>query len=145
MKEEKTLALIKPNGVEGDHVGEILKFYEEEGLKIRALKMLRVNKEFARHHYIDLKDKPFYQELVDFISRSPLVAMILEGEDAVNRVRRVNGATNPAEAEEGTIRARYGGGKTDNTVHGSDSVEHAKREISLWFPEFLDAYLDEWE
>ena len=69
--------------------------------------------------------------------------MILEGEDAVDTVRRVNGATDPAEAEEGTIRYKYGGGKTDKTVHGSDSVEHAKREISMWFPEFLDSYLDD--
>ncbi len=140
---EKTLALVKPNGVEENHVGEILGFYEKAGLKILALKMIKVNKEFARQHYIDLKDKPFYQELVDFISRSPLVALILEGEDAVDTVRRVNGATDPAEAEEGTIRYKYGGGKTDNTVHGSDSVEHAKREISMWFPEFLDSYLDD--
>ena len=140
---EKTLALVKPNGVEENHVGEILDFYEQAGLKIKALKMIKVNKEFARQHYIDIKEKPFYQELVDFISRSPLVAMILEGEDAVDTVRRVNGATNPAEAEAGTIRHKYGGGKTDNTVHGSDSVEHAKREISMWFPEYLDTYLDD--
>jgi len=125
---EKTLALVKPDGVEANHVGEILDMYEKAGLKIVALKMIKVNKEFARQHYIDLKDKPFYQELVDFISRSPLVAMILEGEDAVNTVRRVNGATDPSEAKEGTIRHKYAKGKTDNTVHGSDSVEHAKRE-----------------
>ena len=141
---EKTLALVKPDGVEGNHIGEILNLYEKAGLKIVALKMIKINKEFAHQHYIDLKDKPFYQELVDFITRSPLVAMILEGDDAVNTVRRVNGATDPAEAAEGTIRAKYAKGKTDNTVHGSDSVEHAKREISMWFPEFLDSYLDEW-
>ena len=140
---EKTLALVKPNGVEENHVGEILIYYEQKGLKILALKMIKVNKEFARQHYIDLKDKPFYQELVDFISRSPVVAMILEGESAVDAVRKINGATDPAEAEEGTNRYKYGGGKTDNTVHGSDSVEHAKREISMWFPEFLDSYLDD--
>lgn len=140
---EKTLALVKPNGVEENHVGEILNDYEQAGLKILALKMIKVNKEFARQHYIDLKDKPFYQELVDFISRSPVVAMILEGESAVDAVRKINGATDPAEAEEGTIRYKYGCGKTDNTVHGSDSVEHAKREISMWFPEFLDSYLDD--
>lgn len=140
---ELTLALVKPDGVEGNHVGEILQAYENAGLKIRALKMIKINKEFARQHYIDLKDKPFYQELVDFISRSPLVAMILEGENAVDTVRHVNGSTDPKTAAEGTIRYKYGHGKTDNTVHGSDSVEHAKREISMWFPEFLDSYLDD--
>ena len=106
------------------------------------LKMIKINKEFARQHYIDLKDKPFYGELVDFISRSPLVALILEGEDAVNKVRGINGATDPKDAKEGTIRHKYAKDKTENTVHGSDSVENAKREISMWFPEFLDSYLD---
>lgn len=140
---EKTLALVKPDGVENNHVGEILYCYEKAGLEIKALKMIKINKEFARQHYIDLKDKPFYGELVEFISRSPLVAMILEGENAVNAVREVNGATDPREAKEGTIRNKYATGKTANTVHGSDSVEHAKREISMWFPEFLDSYLDD--
>lgn len=140
---ELTLALVKPDGVEGDHVGEILQAYENAGLKIRALKMIKINKEFARQHYIDLKDKPFYGELVDFISRSPLVALILEGDNAVDTVRSVNGATDPKEAAPGTIRNKYATGKTENTVHGSDSVEHAKREISMWFPEFLNSYLDD--
>lgn len=140
---EKTLALVKPDGVENNHVGEILEKYEAAGLKIKALKMIKINKEFARQHYIDLKDKPFYGELVEFISRSPLVALILEGENAVDTVRSVNGATDPNEAVEGTIRHKYATGKTENTVHGSDSVEHAKREISMWFPEFLDSYLDD--
>lgn len=139
---EKTLALVKPDGVENNHVGEILYEYEKAGLKIKALKMIKINKEFARQHYIDLKDKPFYGELVDFISRSPLVALILEGEDAVNKVRSINGATDPKTAKEGTIRNKYAKDKTENTVHGSDSVENAKREISMWFPEFLDSYLD---
>ena len=139
---EKTLALVKPDGVENNHVGEILYDYEKAGLKIKALKMIKINKEFARQHYIDLKDKPFYGELVDFISRSPLVALILEGEDAVNKVRSINGATDPKAAKEGTIRNKYAKDKTENTVHGSDSVENAKREISTWFPEFLDSYLD---
>lgn len=139
---EKTLSLIKPDGVENNHIGEILHLYEQAGLTIKALKMIKINKEFARQHYIDLKEKPFYKELVDFISRSPLVALILEGENAVNTVRNVNGSTDPKEAKEGTIRHKYASGKTENTVHGSDSIEHAKREISMWFPEFLDAYLD---
>ncbi|MFQ7001233.1 MAG: nucleoside-diphosphate kinase [Clostridium sp.] len=139
---EKTLALVKPDGVENNHIGEILYYYEKAGLKIKALKMIKINKEFARQHYIDLKDKPFYGELVDFISRSPLVALILEGEDAVNKVRGINGATDPKDAKEGTIRHKYAKDKTENTVHGSDSVENAKREISMWFPEFLDSYLD---
>lgn len=139
---EKTLSLIKPDGVENNHVGEILHLYEEAGLKIRALKMIKINKEFARQHYIDLKDKPFYSELVDFITRSPLVALILEGENAVDTVRSINGATDPNEALEGTIRQKYANNKTENTVHGSDSIEHAKREISMWFPAFLDEYLE---
>ena len=140
---EKTLSLIKPDGVENNHIGEILHLYEQRGLTIKALKMIKINKEFARQHYIDLKEKPFYGELVDFISRSPLVALILEGENAVDTVRSINGSTDPKEAKEDTIRYKYATGKTENTVHGSDSVEHAKREISMWFPEFLDSYLDE--
>lgn len=140
---EKTLSLIKPDGVENNHIGEILHLYEQRGLTIKALKMIKINREFARQHYIDLKEKPFYGELVDFISRSPLVALILEGENAVDTVRSINGSTDPKEAKEDTIRYRYATGKTENTVHGSDSVEHAKREISMWFPEYLDSYLDE--
>lgn len=140
---EKTLSLIKPDGVENNHIGEILHLYEQRGLTIKALKMIKINKEFARQHYIDLKEKPFYGELVDFISRSPLVALILEGENAVDTVRSINGSTDPKEAKEDTIRYKYATGKTENTVHGSDSVEHAKREISMWFPEYLDSYLDE--
>lgn len=140
---EKTLALVKPDGVENNYIGEIINYYEKAGLKIKALKMVKVSKEFTRQHYIDLKDKPFYGELVDYLSRSNLVAIILEGKNAVNLVREINGATNPKEAKEGTIRYKYAKDKTENTVHASDSIEHAKREISMWFPEFIDSYLDE--
>lgn len=134
---ERSLALIKPDAVEKNIIGEVISRYEKNGLKVIALKMVKVEKEIASLHYSDLKGKVFYQELIDFITRSPLCAIILEGVDAVQTVRRVNGATNPLEAAEGSIRHDYGKDKTENCVHASDSVENANHEIKLWFPEFL--------
>lgn len=130
---ERTLALIKPDGVEKNIIGKIIAFYEDAGLKVVALKMEQISKDFASIHYGDHKGKKFYDELITFITRGPLCAIVLEGENAVEVVRKVNGATDPKDAAEGTIRRAYAVDKTQNCVHASDSVEHAKHEIAHWF------------
>lgn len=130
---ERTLVLIKPDAVERNLIGKIISFYEEDGLKVEALKMEQISKEFAGVHYGVHKGKPFYKDLIKYITRSPLCAMILSGENAVERVRKINGATNPKEADKNTIRGKYGKDKTENCVHASDSKEHAESEIILWF------------
>lgn len=132
---EKSMVLIKPDGVEREIIGNIISVYEDNALKIDNLKLMKATREIAEKHYSQHKDKPFFEELIAFITRGPLVAMILKGEDAVSRIRAINGATNPDEAAEGTIRHRYGRSKTENIVHASDSVEKAKEEIALWFSE----------
>lgn len=131
---ERTLALIKPDGVERNLIGKIITFYENAGLKVVALRMEHVNKEFASKHYGEHIGKGYYEELITFITRSPLCALILEGNNAVEVVRQTNGATDPKDAKEGTIRGSYGTDKTQNCVHASDSIENAENEISLWFP-----------
>ena len=128
---EKSMVLIKPDGVEREIIGNIISVYEDNALKVENLKLMKATREIAEKHYSQHKDKPFFEELIAFITRGPLVAMILEGEDAVSRIRAINGATNPDEAAEGTIRHRYGRSKTENIVHASDSVEKAKEEIAL--------------
>lgn len=130
---EKSLVLIKPDGVEQNIIGKIISMYEEAGLKVVGLKMMTINKEFAMKHYKEHIGKPFFDELINYITRGPLCALILEGDNAVNKIRRINGATNPSKAEKGTIRALYGKNLTENCVHASDSVENAKSEIELWF------------
>ena len=120
---EKSMVLIKPDGVEREIIGNIISVYEDNALKVENLKLMKATREIAEKHYSQHKDKPFFEELIAFITRGPLVAMILEGEDAVSRIRAINGATNPDEAAEGTIRHRYGRSKTENIVHASDSVE----------------------
>lgn len=134
---ERSLALIKPDAVEKNLIGEVIGRYEKNGLKVTALKMLKVSEEFAGIHYSHLQGKVFYQELIDFITRSPLCAVVLQGENVVEKVREINGATDPKEAAPGTIRNQYGTDKTENCVHASDSAERAKIEIALWFPELL--------
>lgn len=130
---EKSLVLIKPDGVEQNVIGKILSMYEDNGLKIVSLKMLTVDKEFAMKHYSEHIGKPFFNELINYITRGPLCALVLEGDDAINKIRKINGATNPEKADQGTIRALYGTNLTENCVHASDSKESAAREISLWF------------
>ncbi|ABR36342.1 MULTISPECIES: nucleoside-diphosphate kinase [Clostridium] len=132
---ERSVVLVKPDGVERNIIGNILSCYEDNGLKIVALKLMRATREIAEKHYSQHKGKDFYEELITFITRSPLCALILQGEDAVARIRKINGATSPTDAEEGTIRHRYARSKTENCVHASDTVESAKEEIALWFPE----------
>ncbi|WP_160692386.1 nucleoside-diphosphate kinase [Clostridium sp. C2-6-12] len=132
---EKSMVLIKPDGVERNIIGNIISCYEANGLKVVELKLMQATREIAEKHYCQHKGKVFYEELITFITRSPLCAIILKGEDAVARVRKINGATSPTDAEEGTIRHRYARSKTENCVHASDTVESAKEEIELWFPE----------
>ena len=132
---ERSVVLIKPDGVERNIIGNILSCYEDNGLKIVALKLMKATREIAEKHYSQHKGKDFYEELITFITRSPLCAMILQGEDAVARIRKINGATSPTDAAEGTIRHRYARSKTENCVHASDTVESAKEEIALWFTE----------
>ena len=132
---ERTLVLIKPDGVERRLVGQIISIYERKGLEITALKMLEPTKEIAEQHYIEHKDKPFFMELVNFITRGKVCAMIIQGDNVVKTVRKINGATDPAEAEPGSIRGQFALSKSENIVHASDSAESAEREIKIWFPE----------
>ena len=133
---EKTLVLIKPDGVKRQICGEILTRYERKGLIIKAMKLLQTPKELAEEHYAEHKDKPFFGELVDFITSGPVLAFVLAGKNAVTSVRTINGATNPVDATPGSIRGDYALTMDSNVVHASDSVDSAAREIHLWFPEY---------
>ena len=133
---EETLVLIKPDGVERQICGEILTRYERKGLIIKAMKLLQTPKELAQEHYAEHKDKPFFGELVDFITSGPVLAFVLAGKNAVTSVRTINGATNPVDATPGSIRGDYALTMDSNVVHASDSVDSAAREIHLWFPEY---------
>ncbi|EDS77747.1 nucleoside-diphosphate kinase [Clostridium massiliodielmoense] len=130
---EKSLVLIKPDAVERNIIGEIISFYEKQNLKITALRMLKATKEIAAEHYAEHKDKPYYDELIEFITRSPLCAMVVEGENAIATVRKTNGNTDPSKADKNTIRGTFGISKTENSVHSSDSPDNAEKEIKLWF------------
>ncbi len=142
MAEERTLVLIKPDGVKRGLVGEIISRFERLGLRIVAMKLMRVDEELASRHYAEHREKPFYPELVSFITSGEVVAMVLEGESAVAAVRKVMGATNCLEAAPGTIRGDFGLGITQNLVHGSDGPESAAREISLFFPDLEEGRKD---
>ena len=133
---EETLVLIKPDGVKRQIFGEILTRYERKGLIIKAMKLLQTPKELAQEHYAEHKDKPFFGELVDFITSGPVLAFVLAGKNAVTSVRTINGATNPVDATPGSIRGDYALTMDSNVVHASDSVDSAAREIHLWFPEY---------
>ena len=131
---KQTLVLCKPDAVERSLVGEIISRFEKKGLKIVALRMLVIGPDIAEKHYAEHVGKPFYDDLVDFIGRSPAVAMVIEGpEDTWEIVRKMMGATNAAQAEPGTIRGDFSALFTENLVHGSDSAESAKREIKIFF------------
>jgi len=133
---ERTLVMIKPDGVERNLIGKVISIFEEKGLKVVALKKVRLSKEQAKAFYIVHKERPFYEDLTNYMSSGPIVAMVLEGENAIKRVREIMGATDPKEAAEGTIRKLYGLDKEKNTVHGSDSPESAAREIAFFFSEY---------
>lgn len=130
---EKTLVLIKPDAVERNYIGKILSIYEDNNLKITDLKMLTCSEELARKHYAEHLEKPFFPDLLKYITRGPLVALILEGEDAISRVRKLHGPADPNKAVNGTIRKLYATSGTENAVHASDSLESAERELSIWF------------
>jgi nucleoside-diphosphate kinase len=132
---DRTLILVKPDAFERNLTGEVIARFERKGLGIAALKLMRVDRELAERHYGEHAGKPFFGDLVDFITRGPLVAMVLEGEDAVEAARQVIGATNPLEASPGSIRGDFAIEITFNLVHGSDSPNTAAREIELFFPE----------
>jgi nucleoside-diphosphate kinase len=132
---ERTLVLIKPDAVERGLAGEILGRFERRGLQIRAARLLTADRPLAERHYAEHVEKPFFGELVDFITSAPTLALVLEGESAISVVRTTMGATNPAGAAPGTIRGDLALAMPDNLVHGSDAPESAVREIVLWFPD----------
>jgi len=132
---ERSLVLIKPDGMQRGLGGTIIGRLEKRGLKLVALKMLHMDKALAEKHYAVHHDKPFFEGLVDYITTAPIIAAVFEGEGAVELIRKIMGATDPAKAEAGTIRGDLGLDIERNTVHGSDSVETAEKEISLFFTE----------
>ncbi len=132
---ERSLVLIKPDAVRNGQSDEIISRLKKLGLKMAARKALRMDRALAEKHYAVHKEKPFFKELVEYMTSAPIVAMVFEGEKAVVKIRQAMGATDPAEAEAGTIRADFGLNVTRNAVHGSDSVETAEKEISLFFTE----------
>jgi nucleoside-diphosphate kinase len=132
---ERTLILVKPDAFARNLTGEILARFERKGLRIAALKHMHVAEDLAKQHYAEHEGKPFFGELVDFITSAPLVAIVLEGTDAIRAARQVIGATNPLEAAPGSIRGDFALEVGKNMVHGSDSPESAQREAKLFFPE----------
>ena len=135
MAVESTLVLIKPDAVQRKLAGEILARFERRGLAIRSARLLTVDRALADEHYAEHREKPFFGDLVEFITGGPLVAMVVEGYEAVAAARQVIGATNPLEAAAGSIRGDLGLEVQTNLVHGSDSPESAAREIGLFFPD----------
>lgn len=131
----RTLILVKPDAFQRSLTGEILARFEAKGLKIIALKLVQADEPIANEHYAEHTEKPFFGELVSFITGGPLVAAVLDGHDSVSAARQLIGATNPIEAAPGSIRGDLGLEVTFNLVHGSDSDESAEREIGIWFPE----------
>ena len=135
MTTERTLSIIKPDAVAKNVIGQILSRFESNGLLIKGVKMMHLSKEQAGEFYDIHKERPFFNDLVDYMSASPVVVSVLEGENAVKMNRDLMGATDPKEAAAGTIRADFATDISANAVHGSDSADNAKREISFFFPE----------
>ena len=133
MAVEKTFSIVKPNAVLDNNIGNIIAIFEKKGLRIAAAKFAKLSKEKAEGFYIEHKDRPFFGELVDFMTSAPVLLMCLEGEDAVAKNREIMGATNPAEAADGTIRKLYAKSIGENAVHGSDSAASAERELAYFF------------
>jgi len=141
MEKQRTFVMIKPDGVQRGFIGEIISRFEQKGLKLVAMKMVSVSKDLAEKHYGVHKGKPFFEPTVKYITSSPVVAMVLEGFNAIELVRNMMGKTNPAEATPGSIRGDYGQFIGRNIVHGSDGEDTAEFEINLWFkPEELSKY-----
>ena len=132
---ENTFVMIKPNGVKDGLVGQIIDRYQKARLAIAAIDIKTMSREEAANFYSEHKDRPFFESLLDFMAVRPVIQMVLRGENAIDAVRKINGATNPSEAEPGTIRYDFAPEVTFNVVHASDSPESAKREIGIWFDE----------
>ena len=132
---ERSLVLIKPDAMQRGLSGTIISRLEKEGMKPVALKMLHVDNALARRHYAIHEGRPFFEPLIDYITSTPIIAIVFQGKDAVEVIRKTMGATDPAKAEAGTIRADFGADIQNNAVHGSDSVETAEKEIGLFFAE----------
>ena len=130
---EKTLVLIKPDAFGKNHAGDILKIYEDAGFKIAAAKVIQMTNALAAKHYAEHIGRPYYPALVEFMTSAPIMAVVLSGDGVIKKVRELNGATNPADAAEGTVRKLYAADKTKNAVHASDSPESAAREIPIFF------------
>ena len=145
---QRTLVLVKPDAVQRGLTGELIMRLEQRGLKLVGMKMMRITEELARRHYSALREKPFFAGLVDFITSSPIVAMVVEGENAVELVRNTMGVTDPVQAAPGTIRGDLATSIGQNLIHGSDSAESAQKEIDLFFgpSEILsyDREIDRW-
>jgi nucleoside-diphosphate kinase len=137
---ERTLVLIKPDGVKRELIGKIINHYEEKSLEIVALKMITATKDIAKKHYVEHEGKQFFEELISYVTEGKICAMILMGEKAIDVVRKINGDKDPTKAELGSIRGQYALDKTRNLVHASDNTESAEREIMIWFPEHLEEY-----
>jgi nucleoside-diphosphate kinase len=138
MAVERTLVLIKPDAMKRGLAGEILGRFERRGLAVRTARLVSVDRPLAERHYAEHSEKPFFGELVEFITSAPTLALVLEGEGAIGVVRETMGATDPAEAAPGTIRGDLALSMPDNLVHGSDAPETARREIELWFADELE-------
>jgi len=132
---ERTLILVKPDAFARNLTGEIIARFERKGLRLAALKQMTMTRDLARLHYAEHEGKPFFEELVEFITSGPLVAMVLQGESAVEAARQVIGATNPLQAAPGSIRGDFAVAVGQNMVHGSDAPESASREVGLFFPD----------
>lgn len=132
---EKTFLMVKPDGVQRNLVGEITKRFEQKGFKLAGAKLMIISEELAKKHYNEHKERPFFGELVDFITSAPVFAMVWEGEGVISTARDMMGKTNPQEAAAGTIRGDFGMTVGKNVIHGSDSAESAEREINLFFDE----------
>ena len=130
---ERTLSIIKPDGVINGHIGHVVSHFEANGLRIAAMKMVHLTRGQAEGFYAEHKERPFFGELVDFMTSGRVVLMVLEGEDAIAHNRKLMGATDPAEADDGTLRKLYAASKGENTVHGSDSATSAAREVAYFF------------
>ncbi|AFY70438.1 nucleoside diphosphate kinase [Thalassoporum mexicanum PCC 7367] len=139
---ERTFLAIKPDGVQRGLVGNIISRLEAKGFQLVGLKMLQVSRELAEQHYAEHKEKPFFGGLVDFITSSPVVAMVWEGKEVISTARKMIGSTNPLSADNGTIRGDFGIEIGRNIIHGSDAPDTATREIALWFS---DAELASWK
>jgi len=145
---ERTFVMVKPDGVQKNLIGEVVKRFEQKGFKLVGAKLMQISQQLAEEHYGEHKERPFFGELVEFITSGPVFAMVWEGENVIATARKMMGATNPADADVGTIRGDFGLTVGKNIIHGSDSPESAEREINLFFNEneLLDysKLIDQW-